>query len=204
MDRRNFLKGTLIAAPGVALLGPAEAWAQSKDYGSDVDILNFALIAEYFLSQFYREGGPQMSGKESRYIESISADEDGHIAAITKTIQNLGGTPTQAPAIDFGKAMASRKNFLEFAFKFENIFSGAYLNAAGAIKNKEILQAAAGIFGVEERHAAIVGRLLGRSPTGGVYVGAFSKPVTKAATLRALAPYLKGAKAAAGGAAITT
>jgi hypothetical protein len=204
VDRRTFVKGTLLAAPGAAVLtASSPAWAQTSGYGSDADILNYALVAEYFLSEFYRRAQLQLSGKEARYIESIGADEDAHIAAITQTIQNLGDVPVQAPAIDYGNALANRENLLKFALKFENLFARAYLGAAPAIQNKEILQAAAGIFGVEERHAAIVGQLLERRADGGVFVGATDVPATKAEVLRALKPYLASAESMSGGAAVT-
>jgi len=204
MNRRSFVKGTLVAVPGAAFLPSTSAWAQSSSYGTDIDILNYALVAEYFLSELYRRGKVQMSGKGARYIQSIGDDEDGHIAAITQTIQNLSGSPVQAPGLDYGKALSSQSSFLEFALRFENLFARAYLGAAPAIQNKEILQAAAGIYGVEERHAAIIAQLLGREPEGGVYVGAVNTPADKATVLKAIKPYLKGAKAAASGAAVTS
>jgi Ferritin-like domain len=203
MNRRSFITGSLAAAPAVAAFTPTPVWAQAADYGTDADVLNYALVAEYFLSEFYRRAQVQLSGKEARYIESIGADEDAHIAAITQTIQNLGSTPVQAPAIDYGGALASRESLLKFALRFENLFARAYLGAAPAIRNKEILQAAAGIFGVEERHAAVVAQLLNRRADGGVFVGATDTPAGKGEVLRALKPYLTGAKSETGGAAVT-
>jgi hypothetical protein len=215
MDRRRFIQRSVALPPAPLALQAALSPAAAKDeYGSDVEILNFALIAEYFLSQFYREGGPRLAGKERRYIGEIGADEDAHIAAITQTIQNLGGVPAQAPAIDYGDALSSREKFLRFALKFENLFAGAYLGAAGAVNNPDILQAAAGIYGTEERHAAIVGDLLGLPVEGGVFEGARSDPsgvfqgptghpATKAEVLAELKPHLVGSKAAAESVAVT-
>jgi rubrerythrin len=203
MNRRSFVKGSLLAGPTLTLLTATPVWAQSSNYGTDVDVLNYALVAEYFLSEFYRRAQVRLSGKEARYIESIGADEDAHIAAITQTIQNLGGTPVQAPAIDYGNALDSRDSLLKFALRFENLFARAYLGAAPAIGNKEILQAAAGIFGVEERHAAIVAQLLNKRADGGVFVGATDTPAKKSEVLKALKPYLSGAKSEMGGAAVT-
>jgi rubrerythrin len=203
MNRRSFVKGSLVAAPALTVLTPTPVWAQSSNYGTDVDVLNYALVAEYFLSEFYRRAQVRLSGKEARYIESIGADEDAHIAAITQTIQNLGGTPVQAPAIDYGNALESRDSLLKFALRFENLFARAYLGAAPAIGSKEILQAAAGIFGVEERHAAIVAQLLNKRAEGGVFVGATDTPARKPEVLKALKPYLSGAESEMGGAAVT-
>jgi ferritin-like protein len=214
MNRRTFIRGSVAVAPAAVALQAALAPASGQDrYGSDIDILNFALIAEYFLSRFYREGGPRLEGKERRYIQEIGADEDAHIAAITQTIQNLGGTPAQAPAIDYKDALSSRGKFLRFGLRFENLFAGAYLGAAGAVDNPDILQAAAGIYGTEERHAAIVGELLGlpieggassaRARPTGVFQGATGRPASKQEVLAELRPYLVGARGAAGSAAVT-
>ena len=79
----------------------------------------------------------------------------------------------------------------------------AYLGAAGFIKDKAILQAAAGIFGVEARHAAVVGNLLGLEPEGGVYMGATETPLSKDDVLAAAEPFLAGVSSMSGGAAIT-
>ncbi|WP_432889996.1 ferritin-like domain-containing protein [Kribbella sp. CA-245084] len=93
------------------------------------------------------------------------------ISGHRSTHQKLGGTPVGAPAVDFGGAFDSRKSYLTTAHIFENKGVGAYLGAAGFVKDKMILQAAAGIFGVEARHAAVVGNLLGLKAEGGVYMG---------------------------------
>ncbi len=73
---------------------------------------------------------------------------------------------------------------------FENVGVGAYLGAAGFIKDKSVLQAAAGIFGVEARHAAVVANLLGLPAEGGVYKGAYETPIAQADVLAAVTPFL--------------
>ena len=208
MDRRIFLKGSAAVIPasvGLQMLTMRGAFAQSSDFGSDVEVLNYALTLEFLESEFYRQGNESglLSGKEAEYLKTIGADEDAHVAAISDTIMKIGGTPVKAPAVDFGKAFGTRKSYLETAHVFENLGVSAYLGAAGAIQNKDILQAAAGIFGVEARHAAIIGNLLGLSPEGGVYMGANETPKDKAAVLNAAAPFLADANAMAGGAAAT-
>jgi hypothetical protein len=203
INRRTLLK-TSTAALAFASAAPARpAWAQGADFKSDVDILNFALIAEYFLSAFYREGSPALSSKEARYVADIGADEDAHIAAITATVQDLGGTPTMAPAIDYGDVFEDREKYLRFALRFENLFGGAYLGAAGQISNKEILQAAAGIFGTEERHAAVIANLLQEPVEGGVFNGALTQPADKKTVLAALRPFVKNPQTTTVKAAVT-
>ena len=75
---------------------------------------------------------------------------------------------------------------------FENTGVGAYLGQAGSITNKDILQAAAGIFGIEARHAALIGVISGAAPEGGIYKGATETPIAKAQVLAAVMPFLGG------------
>ena len=208
MDRRFFLKGTaatIPAAVGLQMLSSRFAFAQGSDFGSDEDVLNYALTLEFLESEFYRQGNEAglLSGKEAEYVQTIGADEDAHVAAISDTIMKIGGTPVEAPAVDFGEAFASRDSFLKTAHVFENLGVGAYLGAAGFIQNKDILQAAAGIFGVEARHAAIIGNMLGLEAEGGVYQGSTETPKDKAAVLMAATPFLADAGSMSGGAAVT-
>jgi hypothetical protein len=206
MNRRTFIGGSATFVPAVVALQATTSGAtaaQRSPFGSDVDVLNYALVAEYFLSQFYREARVKLSGKEARYISAIGADEDAHIAALTQTVQTLGGSPAPVPAIDYKNALSSRENLLRFALRFENLFARAYLGAAAFVQSPDILQAAAGIFGVEERHAAIVANLLGRPAAGGVYVGAANTPASRGEVLGALKPFLGGADTMADGAAVT-
>jgi hypothetical protein len=208
VDRRIFLKGTAAVIPatvGLQMLTTRFAFAQGSDFGSDEDVLNYALTLEFLESEFYRQGNAAglLSGKEADYVQTIGADEDAHVAAITDTVMKIGGTPVKAPAVDFGEAFANRDSFLKTAHVFENLGVGAHIGAAGFIKNKDILQAAAGIFGVEARHAAIIGNMLGLPAENGVYMGSTETPQDKASVLEAATPFLAGAGAMTGGAAVT-
>ena len=208
MDRRSFMKGSALAIPGAVglqMLTTRFAFAQSSDFADDVDVLNYALTLEFLESEFYRQGNAAnlLSGKEAEYVQTVGADEDAHVAAISDTIKKIGGTPVEAPGVDFGEAFANRDSFLKTAHTFENLGVGAYLGAAGFIQNKDILQAAAGIFGVEARHAAIIGNMLGLEPEGGVYMGSTETGIPKAEVLAAATPFLAGAGAMSSGAAVT-
>jgi hypothetical protein len=208
LSRRDIVKGaaaTVPASVALQMLGTRFAFAQSGDFENDVDVLNYALTLEYLESEFYRQGNGAglLSGKEATYLQQVGADEDAHVAAIMQTIMQLGGMPVEAPGVDFGQAFASRESFLETAFTFENLGVSAYLGAAGFIQDPTILQAAAGIFGVEARHAAIIGNLAGKPAEGGVYMGATETPLPPSEVLAAAQPFLTGAAAMAGGAAVT-
>jgi len=208
MKRRDFIKGSVAAVPSTValqMLGTRFAFAQAADFASDVDVLNYALTLEYLEAEFYRQGNAAnlVTGKEATYLAKIGADENAHVSAITATVQKLGGTPVAAPAVDFGNSFGSRDSFLKTGHTFENLGVQAYLGAAGFIKDKAVLQAAAGIFGVEARHAAIIGNLLNLTPEGGVYMGPNETAKTKAQVLAAAGPFIKTSSSAAASAATT-
>ncbi len=208
LTRRDIVKGAAASIPAsvaLQMLGTKFAFAQSGDFANDIEILNYALTLEHLEAEFYRQGNAAglLSGKEATYLGQIGADEEAHVTAIWTTVEQLGGTPVAAPGVDFGQAFASRESFLETAFTFENLGVSAYLGAAGFIQDPMILQAAAGIFGVEARHAAILGSIAGKPAEGGVYMGAVETPLSRDEVLAAAAPFLTGAGSAAGGAAVT-
>lgn len=195
MSRLDFLRGQTneVSAP-LALGALNNRWklAAPGDFDTDLDVLNYALTLEYLEAEFYVQGNAAglVKDLEKKYLDQIGADEAAHVQALTDTIKSLGGTPVEKPWVDFGGAFDSREAYLTTSHTFENVGVGAYLGAAGFVKDKAILQAAAGIFGVEARHAAIVGELLGLAPEGGVYMSAYETPIEKAKVLEAVAPFI--------------
>ena len=131
-----------------------------------------------------------LSGQAATYLGKIQADEEFHVKALTAAVKQLGGTPATKPGVNFDGVFASKDSYLGASYTFENLGVSAYLGAAGYIKNKALLQAAAGIFGVEARHAATVANLLNKPAEGGVYQGAFEKPKDKATVLAAATPFI--------------
>ncbi len=195
-DRRVFLKGTAATVPAaiaVQMLGTRWAFAQSADFKDDVDVLNYALTLEYLEAAFYEQGNGEglLDGPEAELLEAIGADEQAHVTLLTDTIKKIGGKPVAAPAVDFGEAFQSRESYLELSHVFENTGVSAYLGAAGFIKETELLAAAAAIFGVEARHAAVVGDILNLDVEGGVFMGATETPKSKDQVLKAVMPFVK-------------
>lgn len=195
MSRLDFLRGQVneVSSP-LAFSALSNRWklAKADDFDSDLDVLNYALTLEYLEAEFYVQGNAAglVKGDEKSFLDTIQSDEQFHVKALTDTIVKLGGTPVEKPWVDFGTAFDSRKSYLTTSHTFENVGVGAYLGAAGFIKDKAILQAAAGIFGVEARHAAIVGILLGLPAEGGVYMSAYETPIAKEDVLKAVAPFI--------------
>jgi len=195
MSQRDFLRGQVneVSAPlALSALNNRWALASAADFDNDVDVLNYALTLEYLEAEFYVQGNAAnlLEGTEKEYLTKIQSDEQFHVTAITATIKKLGGTPVAKPGVDFGASFDNRMSYLTTSHTFENVGVGAYLGAAGFIKDKGVLQAAAGIFGVEARHAAVVGNLLGLKAEGGVYMGAFETGVPKAKVLAGVAPFI--------------
>lgn len=193
--RADFVRGELGQVSGKqALFALNNRWALASkaDFANDIDVLNYALTLEYLEAAFYQQGNAAglLSGTEKDYLATIQSDEEFHVTALTDTIKKLGGTPVAKPGVAFGDAFKSRESFLTTSVTFENVGVGAYLGAAGFIKDKSVLQAAAGIFGVEARHAAVVANLLGLPAEGGVYKGAYETPIAQADVLSAVTPFL--------------
>jgi len=198
MQRRTFIKGTAAAIPAsmaLQMLGQRWVFAQSTDFKNPVEVLNYALTLEYLEAEFYKQGNAAnlVGGDVATLFETIQSDEETHVVALTDTIKQVGGKPVKAPKVDFGGAFKDEKAFLELAHVFENTGVQAYLGAAPSLfEEKELLAAAAAIFGVEARHAAVLGDLLGLEAEGGVFMGSTETPKSKDEVLKAVMPFIKG------------
>lgn len=200
MNRRDLIKGAATVIPGaiaLQMIGTKFAFAADGDFKTPLDVLNYALTLEYLEAEFYRQGNNAdlLSGKAKTYLEAIEKDEKTHVATIKSVIKSLGETAVSAPEVDFGGAFKSKTTYLETAYTFENLGVGAYLGAAPSLfKEKALLSAAASIFGVEARHAAILGSLAGKKAEGGVYMGPFETPKSKGTVLKAAGPFIVSAQ----------
>jgi hypothetical protein len=193
VSRQSFIMRGAIAAGsvyGLATVGPFVREALAQDGGGDVDILNFALTLEYLEAAFYTQGLKQvqgLSGGAKSLATEIRDNETEHVAALMKTIKDLGGTPVKAPGVDFGNAFSSQKAFLKLAQTFEDTGVSAYNGAAPMIESTDVLAAAGSIVQIEARHAAAI-RLMNGQP---ITDGAFDKSLEMQAVLDAVKPFVK-------------
>jgi hypothetical protein len=200
MKRRDLIKGAAAVIPGAIalnMLGAKWAYAAPGDFEGPVDVLNYALTLEYLEAEFYRQGNRAnlLDGKAAKYLKRIQADEETHVMTLLATIKKLGSNPVPAPEVDFGAAFKSADSYLETAYTFENLGVQAYLGAAPSLfQQKELLSAAASIFGVEARHAAVIGVLQKKKAEGGVYKGAYETPADKQTVLQAASPFIVSAR----------
>jgi rubrerythrin len=168
-DRRSFLKWAGIVGVGstLAVGGFSQRASSAQAEDSDLEILNYALTLEFLEADFYNRGvdGGALSGRELALVTPIRDHEDAHVAALTSTITDLGGTPVKSPKFKYPDGTFSdRKKFLATASVFEELGVTAYHGQVKLIKSVDLLGAAAAIAGVESRHAAILADLTGGKP----------------------------------------
>jgi rubrerythrin len=119
----------------------------------DLEIVNYALTLEYLEADFYQQvldSGEVTDKKVGEVAMEISENEQEHVAALTATVEKLGGKPAAKPTTNFDSVLeGGEKMILETAATVENLGAAAYLGQAGRIKNMEILAAALSIHTVE-------------------------------------------------------
>ncbi|RYD53491.1 MAG: ferritin-like domain-containing protein [Sphingobacteriales bacterium] len=201
---RTFMKGVALTAAPLALGGLLKkAYGQSATEA--VDILNYALTLEHLEAEFYKAGVNNFSnigvpsGAPQGAITTIRDHEVAHVAFLTTTIRNAGGTPISKTAANFdfsggvGSAggpgtgpfatvFSSYDVFLAVAQTFEDTGVRAYKGQAPRIISDAyngILQAALQIHSVEARHAAHI-RYMRSNRSSATNVGVIRPWITQA------------------------
>lgn len=193
VTRQSFiLRGAVAAGAvyGMSTISPFVGRALAQEGGGDVDVLNFALTLEFLEAAFYDQAIKDVSGLDGdvkEVTEQLQKDEAEHVEALMATITDLGGTPVEAPGVDFGDAFASVDSYLELSQTFEDTGVSAYNGAAPNIESKEVLAAAGSIVQIEARHAAVI-RFLREEP---IAPSAFDEALEMQAVLDAVEPFVK-------------
>ncbi|WP_320672116.1 ferritin-like domain-containing protein [Patulibacter defluvii] len=187
--RQAFLLKAVLAgaaASGVGLVGPTVRRALAAGEMGDVDVLNFALTLEHLETAFYRVGRTlDLRDEVAATARRFGREEAEHVAALTATIEQLGGKPAAAPRFRF--PVRDEASFLRLATTLEDTGVSAYNGAAPAIRSKEVLAAAGSIVQVEARHAAVIRLLRGKDPAP----RGFDVASEKDAVVRAITPLIR-------------
>jgi len=192
LNRSTFLMRGVLAAGaiyGTAAISPMVRKAFAQGSSGDIDILNYALTLEYLEAAFY-EGAAKTSGLSkdvAGYVKTFGQEEQEHVDALTTTIKDLGGTPVEAPKVDFGDAFTSADKLIPLAITFEDTGVSAYNGAAPMIESKDLLATAGGIVQVEARHAATIRLAAGEEPAP----EAFDPSATMDEVLTAVQPFVQ-------------
>jgi len=193
INRSSFLmKGVLAAGAtyGAFAAGPIlrKAFAQGGSEG-DIEILNFALTLEYLEAAFYDQAQKEakLSSEVADLAKLVGGHEQEHVDGLTQAIEDLGGKPVKAPAVDFGDAFSSEEAFLALGVTFEDTGVSAYNGAGPMIESKELLAVAGQIVQIEGRHAAAIRFAAGEMPAP----DAFDPTLTVDEVLKAVEPFVK-------------
>jgi len=185
-----------MAASGVAALALAACGGdtdrETPERGpasGDLDIVNFALVLEYFEEDFYRQvlENDIVSGANRRLIRQIHRHEREHVAALEVAADKLGNAAAP-PQTSFEEVFgAGEGRTLRVALDFENTGAAAYLGQANKVRSNAILADALSIHSVEARHAAALADV-----TGATYLpdGSFATPLEPPQVMARIRPYI--------------
>jgi rubrerythrin len=158
--------------------------------GADLEIVQYALTLEHLETDFYNaviDAGVITDRALAETALMIRDNEQEHVDALTRTVEDLGGTP-ERPKTNFDSVLEGGPDVvLETAATVENLGAAAYLGQAARIQSKEILAAALAIHSVEGRHAAALNQVVGKTI---VPDGAFAEPASMEEVLPKVKPFL--------------
>jgi hypothetical protein len=181
--RASLSRRALLVGAAAVLLGRARGAAAAGGLsGSDVGILNYALVLEYLQAAFYTEAerSGALTGKAARAATVVGATERAHVKAF---LNLLGTRAVKRPVFDFQGTTEQQRAFLKTAVAFEDLAVAAYKGQAPKLQSNAVLAAAVGIHSVEARHAAWMRELFGITPA----VHAFDQPASRAQVTRLVA-----------------
>jgi len=204
-SRKRFLKmmgGTGAAAAFSIFLAACgedeekKSGGEAKESGGgsmkgDLEIVQYALTLEHLETDFYDaviKSGVIKDKALAEVATMIRDNEQEHVDALTKTVEQLGGKPMKPKTTFDAVIKGGAQKVLETAATVENLGAAAYLGQAGRIKSKEVLAAALSIHTVEARHAAALNKVVGKTI---VPDGAFAKPASMEEVLPLVKPFLK-------------
>jgi hypothetical protein len=114
-------------------------------------------------------------------------DEAKHVSFFEAAL-NKAGAPVRPKPTFKGLVQSSQEDFIRMSGVLENTGVAAFLMAMPAISDKGYVAAAESIATIEARHAGFVNALLAKPLSES---GAFDKPISHAALLEAVSPFIE-------------
>ena len=195
--RLSFIKKMGVGTAGVlgggavlATLAPTAFAAGGRPPSSfgagDIGIANYALTLEYLEAEFYKQAVANISFQSAAlkgFAATVAKDEAQHVAAIKGLLKSKA---KPSPSFNFGAATTNESMFAATSKVLENTGVGAYFGQGFNIKSPVILKFAISVLTVEARHAGAIGILLDSSGGGISPHGAFDRPTSASAVLKAV------------------
>lgn len=116
-------------------------------------------------------------------MEDIQAQEEAHVAELTRLVRSLGGNPTGPRCYSFDYTDASE--LLDLAEFLATTIVAAYTGAVARLRSGRLQATVATIATVEARHAAYIRDVNGNDP----FPAAFDTPLSKQEVLDIAAPF---------------
>ncbi|MCW3065580.1 MAG: hypothetical protein JWN32_2752 [Solirubrobacterales bacterium] len=182
--RRAFLRGAGVTgvAGSAVLLGACGGKSQpatgsvptatAANPSVDVDILNRALDVENTAIAVYTAATKVLPADALALAKIILGQEMAHADALTKAVQQIGGTPNQ-PKGDYTSAIGqpkSQADMLRAAEMIENTAVTAYLDAIPKLTDPKLRQTVASILTDEAEHLSVLRERLGLPPVPAAFV----------------------------------
>jgi hypothetical protein len=120
-------------------------------------------------------------------FKEMMDDEAQHVSFFQTALKRAGAPARPKPTFK-GLAHTDVDDFIAMSCMLENAGVGAFLMAMPAISDKNYIAAAASIVTIEARHAGFVNGLLGKPLSDN---GAFDKPISQAAIVEAVSPFIE-------------
>lgn len=195
VSRREFIGlagGSAGAAAVLSACGSDSSTASSEtsEFGDgDVGILNYLLTIDYVQAAFYKAlvSSTLFAEAERNALGEFGKQEEDHILALTKRVEELGGDAKPKPRTKF--ELNTGPATLEVASRLEDTGAAAYRAQLPNIEDEGARDMVVTIHTVEGRHAAAINYLIQKPITPD---GAFAKPASVKHTMEVLKPYLVG------------
>jgi len=163
--------GAIVAASTIPILiWVGKAFAQSDGDGA---VLESAVGLEQTAVVAYDTaiGSGLLEASVAVVVRLVRDQEQEHADALSRALEDLGGTPPGPPAaadVEGLAAARSQEDILRFAVELENMAVMAYVDAHMKLQSPELLKTGTQIMANEGQHLVLLRQALGATPAQSV------------------------------------